>query len=48
MKRAFKVKKKNIFVVLQVLSFRLTKQTSKNVADTILKYFLCQLMKLLG
>ena len=34
MKRAFEVKQKIFFFVSQVASFRLTKQTSKNVADT--------------
>ena len=34
MKRAFEVKEKTFFFVSQVLSFRLEKQTSKNVADT--------------
>ena len=34
MKRAFKVKLKTFFLVSQVPSLRLTKQTSKNVADT--------------
>ena len=34
MKRAFEVKQKTFSVVSQVLSFRHTKQTSKNVADT--------------
>ena len=33
MKRAFEVKQ-TFFLVSQVLSFRHTKQTSKNVADT--------------
>ena len=39
-KRAFEVKEKTLFLVSRVLSFRHTKQTSKNVADTtfILKY----------
>ena len=32
--RAFEVKWKTFFLVSQVLSFRLKKQTSKNVADT--------------
>ena len=36
-KIAFKVKQKIFFLVLQVLSFRLKKQTSKNVADTNFK-----------
>ena len=30
--------KKTLFLVSQVLSFRHTKQTSKNVADTTFKY----------
>ena len=35
MKRAFKMKKKETFFLFsKVLSFRDTKQTSKNVADT--------------
>ena len=34
MKRAFEVKLKTFSLASQVLSFRLTKQTSKNVADT--------------
>ena len=33
-KRAFEVKQKTFFLVWQVLSFRLKKQTSTNVADT--------------
>ena len=37
MKRAFEVKQKTFFQVSQVLSFRLEKQTSKNVADTTFK-----------
>ena len=37
MRRAFKVKSKAFFLVLQVLSFIHTKQTSKNVADTTFK-----------
>ena len=36
-KRTFEVKWKTFFFVLQVLSFRLKKQTSKNVADTTFK-----------
>ena len=39
MKRAFAVKEKTFFLVSQVLSFRHTKQTSKNVVDTIFKAF---------
>ena len=35
MKRAFEVKQKTFFIASQVLSFRLTKQTSKNLVDTI-------------
>ena len=38
MKRAFEVEQKIFFFVSQVASFRLTKQTSKNVADTTFKY----------
>ena len=34
MKRAFEVKQKTFFLVSQVPSFKHTKQTSKNVADT--------------
>ena len=37
MKRAFKVKKTPFFLVSQVLSFGLIKQTSKDVADTTFK-----------
>ena len=37
MKRAFKVKQKTLFLVSQVLYFRHTKQTSKNVANTTFK-----------
>ena len=37
MKRAFKVKWKLFFLVSQVLSFRYTKQTSKNVVDATFK-----------
>ena len=37
MKRAFRVKLKTFYLVSQVLSFRHTKQTSKNVADTTFK-----------
>ena len=36
-KRVFEVKQKTFFLVSQVLSFRHTKQTSKNVADTTFK-----------
>ena len=36
-KRAFEVKQKTFFLVLQVISFRHTKQISKNVADPIFK-----------
>ena len=36
-KRAFEVKYKTFFLVPKVLSSRNTKQTSKNVADTIFK-----------
>ena len=43
MEIAFKVKQKTFFLVLQVLSIRQTKQTSKNVADTTFKEALhCQ------
>ena len=38
-KKAFKIKQKTFFLVSQVLSFTHTKQTNKNVADTILKWF---------
>ena len=34
MSRAFEVKQKTFFLVSEVLSHRLTKQTSKKVADT--------------
>ena len=34
MKRAFKVKQKTFFLVSQLLSFRHTKETSKNVAES--------------
>ena len=34
MKKAFEVKQKTFFQVSQVLSFRLEKQISKNLADT--------------
>ena len=34
MRRAFEVKRKTFFQVSQVLSFRLAKQTTKNVWDT--------------
>ena len=34
MKRAFEMKQKTFFLVSQVLSFSLTKQTSKTVVDT--------------
>ena len=37
MKRAFEVKSKTFFQVSQLLSFKLEKQISKNVADTIFK-----------
>ena len=37
-KRAFQMKQKTVFLVSQVLSFRLKKQTNKNVADTIFKH----------
>ena len=37
MKRTFEVKQKTFFLVSQVLSFRYTKQTSKNVVDTTFK-----------
>ena len=36
-KRAFEVKWKIFFLVLQVLSFRIEKQSSKNVADKTFK-----------
>ena len=36
-KRVFEVKQKTFFLVSQVLSFRHTKQTSKNVVDTTFK-----------
>ena len=36
-KRAFEVEQKTFFQVPQVLSFRIKKQTSKNVADTTFK-----------
>ena len=39
MKRTFEVKEKTLFLVSQVLSFRHTKQTSKNVEDTTFKHF---------
>ena len=39
MKRAFKVKSKIFFLVSQVLSFRLIKQTIKNVADTFFNLY---------
>ena len=35
--KSFQSEIKNIFLVLKVLSFRHTKQTSKNVADTTFK-----------
>ena len=37
-KRAFEVKQKTLFLVSQVLSFRIKKQSSKNLADTTFKY----------
>ena len=37
MKRAFEVKQKTFSQVSQLLSFRLVKQTGKNVADTTFK-----------
>ena len=37
MERVFEVKQKTFCVVSQVLSFRLKKQTRKNVADTNFK-----------
>ena len=37
MKRVFEVRQKTFFLVLQVLSFRHTKQTRKYVADTNFK-----------
>ena len=40
MKRAFEVKSKTFLLVLQVLSRRHAKQTSKNVANTTFKSFL--------
>ena len=36
--RAFEVKWKTFFLVSQVVSFRLTKETSKNVADITFKH----------
>ena len=42
MKTAFEAKQKTFFLVSNVLSFRHTKQTSKNAADTtfkVAKYF---------
>ena len=41
-KRAFEEKWKAFFLVLQELSFRFEKQTSKNVADTTFKYVLSE------
>ena len=41
MKRAFEVKEKTYFLVSQVLSFRLKKQTRKNVLDTNFKGCVC-------
>ena len=40
-KRAFEVKQKTFFLVSQVLSFRVEKQTSKNAADTTFKPVVC-------
>ena len=37
MKRAFEVKQKTFFFVSEVLSFKLIKQTGKNLADTTFK-----------
>ena len=37
MERAFEVKRKTVFLVSELLSFRYTKQTSKNVAATTFK-----------
>ena len=37
--KSFRSKIKSIFLVSQVLSFRHTKQTSKNVADTIFEVY---------
>ena len=45
MKRAFEVKQKTFFFVSQVPSFTLTKQTSKNVADTTFKVAMLALWK---
>ena len=39
MTKAFEVKQETFFLVSQVLSFRLIKQTSKNVADTTFKQY---------
>ena len=40
MKRVFEVKQNTFFQVLQVLSLRLEKQTSKNVADANFNVFI--------
>ena len=39
-KRAFEVKQKTFFLVSKMLSFRYTKQSSKNVADTTFKWIM--------
>ena len=39
MTKAFEVKQETFFLVSHVLSFRLIKQTSKNVADTTFKQY---------
>ena len=47
MKRAFEVKKKFFFLVLQVLSFKHTKQTSKIVAEITFKELMKKAIALL-
>ena len=48
MKRAFEVKEKIFFLVSQLLSFKLAKQTSKNVAATPFKYFCTSFAQLIS
>ena len=45
--KSFQSEIKTFFLILQVLSFRLTKQSSKNVADTTLNPFKCQPHKMI-
>ena len=45
MKRAFEVKQKTLSLISQVISFRYTKQISKNVAEATFKAMIQHLIK---